>query len=191
MKKTTSLVAVIVVLLLVVVTLLFFQKDERKAEILEASSTSTSMSSTIESSHLPLTNNEINYTKALSMMEHSDRLINDERRAYVAKAINEAIAYANTVKLMKDVQLTVDNHLSMSDEPLALGFISIIKLGGFTFDEAELKVFESDSSDVLQFLMVLKKDGEDNSYWVGNYNTYVSGLSFTSVWGYVFSEAYG
>ncbi|HFI0144897.1 TPA: hypothetical protein ACGOR8_001975 [Streptococcus suis] len=191
MKKTTSLVAVIVVLSLVVVTLLFFQKGDRKAEILETSSTSTSMSSTIESSHLPLTNNEINYTKALSMMEHSDRLIADERRAHVAKAINEAIAYANTVKLMKDVQLTVDNHLSMSDEPLALGFISIIKLGGFTFDEAELKVFESDSSDVLQFLMVLKKDGEDNSYWVGNYNTYVSGLSFTSVWGYVFSEAYG
>ena len=190
-KVTLTLIAVVGALVAVVVTLLFFQQGERK-EVTQPSSSSTySSSSTEESSQEPLTTNEINYTKALAMMEHSDRPVIDERKASVAKAINEAVSYAKTVTKLKDVQLTLENHLSMTDEPLALGFIAIINEGGFVFDEAELQVFESDSADVLQFLLVLKKEGEDNSYWVGNYNTYVSGLSFTSIWGYVYSGAYG
>ena len=189
-KSTLFLMGAVLILSIIVMTILLFRKGEIDKETVPSSTTS-SMTSTSESSTEPPSEDQINYTKALSMMEHSDRPITDSRKDDVSKAIKEAIAYANSVDKMKDVVYTVENHLSMTDSASATSFIAIIKKGGFTFDEAELEVFESDSSDVLQFLMVLKKDGEANSYWVGNYNTYIEGLTFTSVWGYVYHGTYG
>ncbi|HEM4766530.1 TPA: hypothetical protein U1045_001535 [Streptococcus suis] len=189
-KSTLFLMGAVLVLSIIVVTILLFRKGEVE-KVTAPSSTTSSISSTKESSTEPLSEDQINYTKALSMMEHSDRPITDSRKDDVSKAIKEAIAYANSVDKIKDIVYTVENHLSMSDSASATSFIAIIKRGGFTFDEAELEVFESDSSDVIQFLMVLKKDGEAKSYWVGNYNVYIAGLTFTSVWGYVYHGTYG
>ena len=48
-----------------------------------------------------------------------------------------------------------------------------ILVNQYSYQSSKLEVTRSDNDDVVQFLIVLTKDGEDNCYFVGNFNTTV------------------
>lgn len=196
-KKMQTALAIISIFFVFVMSVVFvLTRNNTKSKPTTSSTQSISSSKTSSSSSTSesneLSENDINYRKALATLEQSDKPVENSQLQNVDSSVREAIAYAKTIEKTSEVELTSENHLDMTDESMALSFIIMFaRDGGYTYDSAKTEVFYSNSSDVLQFLIVLNKKDELNSYWVGNYNILTKSLQFTSYQGSYYWDTFG
>ncbi|WP_449456921.1 hypothetical protein [Streptococcus suis] len=140
----------------------------------------TSSSSSEVAEIIPETTDEKNYRTAKLKLEHPYTEATEEQKAQVAQAFEEAVAYINQTQKVAEVKGTIENHLSMSQEGMNQTLAMALLVNGYTYQSSELEVTPSNNDDVVQFLLVLKKEGEDNCYFIGNFNTTVHQIQLKS-----------
>lgn len=133
----------------------------------------TSSSSSEVTEIIPETTDEKNYRTAKLKLEHPYTEATEEQKAQVAQAFEEAVAYINQTQKVAEVKGTIENHLSMSQEGMSQTLAMALLVNGYSYQSSELEVTPANNDDVVQFLLVLKKEGEDNCYFIGNFNTTV------------------
>ncbi|GAA0059485.1 hypothetical protein ScFU93_14240 [Streptococcus canis] len=122
----------------------------------------------------PETTDEKNYRTAKLKLEHPYSESSEEQKQEVRKAFEEAIKAIQQANHLTEVKGTLDNHLSMSQDGMIQTLAMAILVNQYSYQSSKLEVTKSDNEDVIQFLIVLTKDGEDSCYFVGNFNTTVN-----------------
>ncbi|MGT2683449.1 hypothetical protein [Streptococcus porci] len=122
----------------------------------------------------PETVDEKNYRTAKLKLEHSYTEGSEEHKQQVLKAFDEAINAIKKAEHLSNVSGTLENHLSMSQNGMVQTFAMALLVNQYEYQSSKLEVMPSENEDVVQFLIVLTKKGEDNCYFVGNFNTTVN-----------------
>lgn len=128
----------------------------------------------------PETVDEKNYRTAKLKLEHPYTESSEEQKQQVSKVFEEAIKAIHQANHLTEVKGTLENHLSMSQDGMIQTLAMAILVNQYTYQSSKLEVTRSDNDDVVQFLIVLTKDGEDNCYFVGNFNTTVNQIQLKS-----------
>lgn len=128
----------------------------------------------------PETIDERNYRTAKLKLEHPYTEGSEEQKQKVAKSFDEAINSIKEAKHLTEVKGTIENYLSMSQDGMVQTLAMVILVNQYRYQSSKLEVTTSDNDDVVQFLIVLTKDGEDNCYFVGNFNTTVNQIQLKS-----------
>ncbi|MBF0786933.1 MULTISPECIES: hypothetical protein [unclassified Streptococcus] len=128
----------------------------------------------------PETADEKNYRTAKLKLEHPYTESSEEQKQQVVKAFEEAIKAIHHANHLTEVKGTLDNHLSMSQDGMIQTLAMVILVNQYHYQSSKLEVTTSDNDDVVQFLIVLTKDGEDNCYFIGNFNTTVNQIQLKS-----------
>lgn len=151
----------------------------------------TSSSSSEVAEIIPESTDEKNYRTAKLKLEHPYTEATEEQKAQVAQAFEEAVAYINQTQKVAEVKGTIENRLSMSQEGMSQTLAMALLVNGYTYQSSELEVTPSNNDDVVQFLLVLKKEGEDNCYFIGNFNTTVHQIQLKSYIGGDIGRTFG
>lgn len=122
----------------------------------------------------PETVDEKNYRTAKLKLEHPYTEGSDEHKQQVLKAFDEATNAIKKADHLSNVRGTLENHLSMSQDGMVQTFAMALLVNQYEYQSSKLEVMPSENEDVVQFLIVLTKKGEDNCYFVGNFNTTVN-----------------
>lgn len=122
----------------------------------------------------PETVDEKNYRTAKLKLEHPYTEGSEEHKQQVLKAFEEAINAIKKAEHLSNVSGTLENHLSMSQDGMVQTFAMALLVNQYEYQSSNLEVMPSENEDVVQFLIVLTKKGEDNCYFVGNFNTTVN-----------------
>ncbi|MFD3059898.1 hypothetical protein ACFKKE_07125 [Streptococcus agalactiae] len=122
----------------------------------------------------PETVDEKNYRTAKLKLEHPYTEGSEEHKQQVLKAFDEAINAIKKAEHLSNVSGTLENHLSISQNGMVQTFAMALLVNQYEYQSSKLEVMPSENEDVVQFLIVLTKKGEDNCYFVGNFNTTVN-----------------
>ncbi|NMD84118.1 MULTISPECIES: hypothetical protein [Streptococcus] len=114
-----------------------------------------------------------------------------EDKKEVLKAFEEAVADIKKTKFLPNVKGTIENHLSMTQNAMVQTFAMALLTNQYDFQPEQLEVMPTESDDVIQFLIVLTKNGEENSYFVGNFNTTVQQIQLKAYVGGNIGGTYG
>lgn len=107
------------------------------------------------------------------------------------KAFEEAVADIKKTNFLPNVKGTIENHLSMTQNAMVQTFAMAILTNQYDFQPKQLEVMPTESEDVIQFLVVLTKGGEENSYFIGNFNTTVQQIQLKAYVGGNIGGTYG
>ncbi|HEM5282145.1 TPA: hypothetical protein U1333_001549 [Streptococcus suis] len=161
-----------------------FQEEPRSEQ------TSPSVFDT-ESEPVPETADEKNYRTAKLKLEHPYTESNEEVKEQVAQAFEEVVRMISQASHLTEVKGTIENHLSMSQDAMVQTLAMAFLVNEYSYQPSQLEVTKSESEDVVQFLIVLTKDGEDNCYFVGNFNTTVNQIQLKNYVGGNIGRTFG
>lgn len=134
---------------------------------------------------------EKNYRTAKLKLEHPYSESSEEQKQQVLKAFDEAINDIKKSGHLSKVKGTLENHLSMSQAGMVQTLAMVLLVNDYEYQSSKLEVMPSENEDVVQFLIVLTKDGEDNCYFVGNFNTTVNQIQLKAYVGGNVGGTYG
>lgn len=137
------------------------------------------------------TADEKNYRTAKLKLERPYAEASSEDKKEVLKAFEEAVADIKKTKFLPNVKGTIENHLSMTQNAMVQTFAMALLTNQYDFQPKQLEVMPTESDDVIQFLVVLTKNGEENSYFVGNFNTTVQQIQLKAYVGGNIGGTYG
>lgn len=126
------------------------------------------------------TADEKNYRTAKLKLEHPYTESSEEQKQQVATAFEETIKVIHQANHLTEVRGTLENHLSMSQDGMIQSFAMALLVNQYSYQPYKLEVTPSENDDVVQFLIVLTKEGEDSCYFVGNFNTTVNQIQLKS-----------
>lgn len=178
---TVSLVGTF--LLVIIIGIAFLNKKAHKNHTKEENSSTISTKETSSSSVYEITVDEKNYQEARSTLERPSSVVLEEKRLKVIEALKIAVQAIKDSPNKLVIKSSLDNHLSSTENAMVQTFASAFNINGYSFSEEKTEIMQSNSTDVLQYICVLTKDGEENSYFVGNYNIYTGQLQITSYHG--------
>ena len=124
-------------------------------------------------------------------LEHPYSESSEEKKQQVLKAFDEAIGDIKKSGHLSKVKGTLENHLSMSQAGMVQTLAMVLLVNDYEYQSSKLEVMPSENEDVVQFLIVLTKDGEDNCYFVGNFNTTVNQIQLKAYVGGNIGGTYG
>ena len=186
-KRKRLLVGTLITLVLIIGGVVAYQilkpREQQPSITTKSSSSSSSTtdsSSTEESSEL--STNEKNYRQARASLEKSNEKTDDHKDDIIS-AINTAQEAMKNTENVSEVTGNFDNKMMFTPSAVAQTFGMFIKMSGYTVDTNQVEIFKSKNSDVLQFICVLTKEGENNSYWTGNFNIQALQLGFVRYYG--------
>ncbi|HEU3526708.1 TPA: hypothetical protein VVH55_000111 [Streptococcus pneumoniae] len=134
---------------------------------------------------------EKNYRIAKLKLERPYTEATEADKKVVLKAFEEAVADIKKTNFLPNVKGTIENHLSMTQNAMVQTFAMAILTNQYDFQPKQLEVMPTESEDVIQFLVVLTKGGEENSYFIGNFNTTVQQIQLKAYIGGNIGGTYG
>ena len=90
-----------------------------------------------------------------------------------------------------EIDFSMGKHLKMADRAPIRSFAVSFQQNGYDVNVYDIEVYESKSSDVVQFIVKSTKKGEDSIFWVGNYNTLAHQVSISNYYGGKVGKAFG
>lgn len=172
--KENMIYVIVVGLLLLFSGVLVYRNISGNHKPQKTQTTQTSSSKSSSSQAEPETTNEKNYRTAKLKLEHPYTESSEEQKQQVAQSFDDAMTAIRQAGTLTEVKGTLDNHLSMSQESMIQTLAMALLVNQYSYQPSQLEVMKSDNDDVVQFLIVLTKVGEDNCYFVGNFNTTVN-----------------
>ena len=172
--KENMIYVIVVGLLLLFSGVLVYRNIVGSYKPQKIQTTQTSSSKSSSSQAEPETTDEKNYRTAKLKLEHPYTESSEEQKQQVAQSFDEAMTAIRQAGHLTEVKGTLDNHLSMSQESMIQTLAMAILVNQYSYQSSQLEVMKSENEDVVQFLIVLTKTGEDNCYFVGNFNTTVN-----------------
>jgi hypothetical protein len=166
-------------------------RPSQQTKIEETAQVSSSGTAQNKSSSKEETADEKNYRTAKLKLERPYAEATSEDKKEVLKAFEEAVADIKKTKFLPNVKGTIENHLSMTQNAMVQTFAMALLTNQYDFRSEQLEVMPTESDDVIQFLIVLTKNGEENSYFVGNFNTTVQQIQLKAYVGGNIGGTYG
>lgn len=166
-------------------------RPSQQTKIEEPAQVSSSKTAQNESSSKEETADEKHYRTAKLKLERPYAEATEEDKKVVLKAFEEAVEDIKKTKFLPNVKGTIENHLSMTQNAMVQTFAMAILTNQYDFQPEQLEVMPTESDDVIQFLIVLTKNGEENSYFVGNFNTTVQQIQLKAYVGGNIGGTYG
>ena len=166
-------------------------RPSQQTKIEETTQVSSSGTTQNEPSSKEETADEKNYRTAKLKLERPYTESTEEDKKVVLKAFEEAVEDIKKTNVLSKVQGTIENHLSMTPNAMVQTFAMAILTNQYDFQPKQLEVMPTESEDVIQFLVVLTKDGEENSYFIGNFNTTVQQIQLKAYVGGNIGGTYG
>lgn len=189
-----NVVVMIVVSILLVIAGIGVVSSFRSSQQLQTEETAQMTSSSSvqkEPSSKEETVDEKNYRTAKLKLERPYAEARSEDKKEVLKAFEEAVADIKKTKFLPNVKGAIENHLSMTQNAMVQTFAMALLTNQYDFQPEQLEVMPTESDDVIQFLIVLTKNGEENSYFVGNFNTTVQQIQLKAYVGGNIGGTYG
>lgn len=189
-----NVVVTIVVSILLVIAGIGVVSSFRSSQQLQTEETARITSSSSvqkEPSSKEETVDEKNYRTAKLKLERPYTEATEEDKKVVLKAFEEAVEDIKKTNVLSKVQGTIENHLSMTPNAMVQTFAMAILTNQYDFQPKQLEVMPTESEDVIQFLVVLTKGGEENSYFIGNFNTTVQQIQLKAYVGGNIGGTYG
>ena len=189
-----NVVVTIVVSILLVIAGIGVVSSFRSSQQLQTEETARITSSSSvqkEPSSKEETVDEKNYRTAKLKLERPYTEATEADKKVVLKAFEEAVEDIKKTNVLSKVQGTIENHLSMTPNAMIQTFAMAILTNQYDFQPKQLEVMPTESDDVIQFLVVLTKNGEENSYFVGNFNTTVQQIQLKAYVGGNIGGTYG
>ncbi|MFS9088729.1 hypothetical protein [Streptococcus infantis] len=191
--KENLVVSIVVGILLILagIGIVSSFRPSQQTKIEEPAQVSSSGTAQNESSSQEETTDEKHYRTAKLKLErpYAEGTLEDKKE--VLKAFEDAVADIKKTKFLPNVKGTIENHLSMTQNAMVQTFAMAILTNQYDFQPEQLEVMPTESDDVIQFLIVLTKNGEENSYFVGNFNTTVQQIQLKAYVGGNIGGTYG
>ncbi|MFS1664108.1 hypothetical protein [Streptococcus sp. zg-JUN1979] len=173
MKKKWFIILGFIVLILLIFRLWYFPKHHKTSNSIEnqteQTNKSSSQSMTVEEKVIEQAQNALESTK----------IVDDEAYGRVQQTIDGIMIYLNSIDDVSNVEVNYANHLSITYKVDAETVVSMLKIG-YVYDKESLEVYESNSSNVYQFTLLLKRDNEvlslTGNYVVGTEQVELAGL---------------
>lgn len=137
------------------------------------------------------TENEKNYRQAFLALERPYGSVTSADKETVSTSLFQGLQIVASAKSVSDVKGTVENHLSMTSQPMLETVGITFLVNHYQVDQESLLVTPSKAEDVLQFLVVLKKENSPNAYLIGNWNKTVDQLQIVQIIGGDIGATYG
>lgn len=189
-----NVVVTIVVCILLVIAGIGVVSSFRSSQQLQTEETAQ-MTSSSSVQKEPLSKEETvdekNYRTAKLKLERPYTEVTEADKKVVLKAFEEAVEDIKKTNDLSKVQGTIENHLSMTPNAMIQTFAMAILTNQYDFQPKKLEVMPTESEDVIQFLVVLTKGGEENSYFIGNFNTTVQQIQLKAYVGGNIGGTYG
>lgn len=191
--KENVVVSIVVgiLLILAVIGIVSSFRPFQQTKIEETAQVSSSGTAQNESSSKEETADEKHYRTAKLKLERPYAVATSEDKKEVLKAFEEAVTDIKKTKFLPNVKGTIENHLSMTQNSMVQTFAMALLTNQYDFQPEQLEVMPTESDDVIQFLVVLTKNGEENSYFVGNFNTTVQQIQLKAYVGGNIGGTYG
>ena len=189
-----NMVVTIVVSILLVIAGIGVVSSFRSSQQLQTEETARITSSSSvqkEPSSKEETVDEKNYRTAKLKLERPYTEATEADKKVVLKAFEEAFEDIKKTNVLSKVQGTIENHLSMTPNAMIQTFAMAILTNQYDFQPKQLEVMPTESEDVIKFLVVLTKGGEENSYFIGNFNTTVQQIQLKAYVGGNIGGTYG
>ena len=191
--KENMVVTIVVSILLVIAGIGVVSSFRSSQQLQTEETTRITSSSSVqkEPSSKEETVDEKNYRTAKLKLEHPYTEATEADKKVVLKAFEEAFEDIKKTNVLSKVQGTIENHLSMTPNAMIQTFAMAILTNQYDFQPKQLEVLPTESEDVIQFLVVLTKGGEENSYFIGNFNTTVQQIQLKAYVGGNIGGTYG
>lgn len=163
----------------------------RNMPVKDENSTKTSQTQQSSSSSKEETEDEKNYRKAKLALDHPYSEASQSDKDAATPNVTIAMDFITSHNNIDDMKGSLENHLYMSENPMIQTVWIAIHSNGYSYDSSQLEVLKSDNSDVVQLLMVFKKDGANKVYFTANYNTTVNQIQVTRYFGGPIGATYG
>lgn len=137
------------------------------------------------------TENEKNYHQAFLALERPYGSVHSSEKEKLSASLFKGLQTVSSAKNVSDVTGTVENHLSMTSQAMLETVGIAFLVNHYQVDQESLLVTPSKAEDVLQFLVVLKKENSPNAYLIGNWNKTVDQLQIVQIIGGDIGATYG
>lgn len=136
-----------------------------------------------------LSENEKNFEAAKRLLE-STKSANEDEKNDVSGLFKNAVEAIRSGGPTFSVQEVATKYF-LSDTNLVSTLGILVNVNQYEYDESSIIVNTSNSSDVRQFVVRMKKDGEDDVYFVGNYNVTLKQMQLLAYKGQVKGATFG
>lgn len=136
-----------------------------------------------------LSENEKNFEAAKRLLETTESANDDEKNdvsALFKNAVDDIRSGGATFSVDE-----IATKYFLSDANLVSTLGILVNVNQYEYDETSIVVNSSNSSDVRQFVVRMKRDGEDDVYFVGNYNVTLKQMQLLAYKGQVKGATFG
>ena len=191
-KLKYILVTLFVVFGLTMIAIIYIQHlNKEQPKQVETTQSSSEEQRTVEpSERVEITEDDRNHNTALSSLEMPGHKVKPEIEKEVKEAFKVVIKECKTANIL-EIDFSMEKHLKMADRAPIRSFAVSFQQNGYDVNVDDIEVYESKSSDVVQFIVKSTKKDADSIFWVGNYNTLAHQVSISNYYGGKVGKAFG
>ena len=137
-----------------------------------------------------ITEDDRSYNEALSALEMPGHKAEPSIEKEVKEAFKVVIKECRRAKDL-EFDYSIENHLKMAKRDMIIAFAVALQQNEYDVNVDDIEVYESKTSDVVQFIVKSTKKDADSIFWVGNYNTLAHQVSIERYYGGHVGKAFG
>lgn len=137
-----------------------------------------------------ITEDDRSYNEALSALEMPGHKAEPSIEKEVKEAFKVVIKECKTANIL-EIDYSHEKHLKMARQDMIMSFAVALQQNEYDVNVDDIKVYESKSSGVVQFIVKTTKKDADSIFWVGNYMTQEHQVSIERYYGGHVGKAFG
>ena len=163
-------------------------KTKQEAQTLETTEEKKAPEQTAE--RVVITEDDRNYNQALSALEMAGHKAEPSIEKEVKEAFKVVIKECKTANIL-EIDYSHEKHLKMANHDMIMSFAVALQQNEYDVNVDDIEVYESKTSDVVQFIVKSTKKDADSIFWVGNYMTQEHQVSIERYYGGHVGKAFG
>lgn len=183
-----GLLSVSVVTIGAIVYIQHVNKTKQEAQTVETTEEKKAPEQTAE--RVVITEDDRNYNEALSALEMAGHKAEPSIEKEVKEAFKVVIKECKTANIL-EIDYSIEKHLKMANHDMIMSFAVALQQNEYDVNVDDIEVYESKTSDVVQFIVKSTKKDADSIFWVGNYNTLAHQVSIERYYGGHVGKAFG
>ena len=137
-----------------------------------------------------ITEDDKSYNEAFRALELGGHKAEPSIEKEVKEAFKVVIKECKTANIL-EIDYSHEKHLKMANHDMIMSFAVALQQNEYDVNVDDIEVYESKTSDVVQFIVKSTKKDADSIFWVGNYNTLAHQVSIERYYGGHVGKAFG
>lgn len=191
-KLKLLLIGLLSVMVVTVGAIIYIQhvNKESQEQVQTTETTEEKKTSEQTAERVVITEDDRNYNTALSSIEMAGHKVEPNIEKEVKEAFKVVIKECKTANIL-EIDYSMEKHLKMARQDMIMSFAVALQQNEYDVNVDDIEVYESKTSDVVQFIVKSTKKGEDSIFWTGNYNTIAHQVSIEHYYGGHVGKAFG